>query len=55
MLRRYLKVRELVAQGDVEVKWVDTKENIADLLSKGTIDAAQFDYLKGNIMNGVSK
>ena len=55
VLRRYLKVRELVAQGDVEVKWVDTKENIADLLSKGTIDAAQFDYLKGNIMNGVSK
>ena len=55
VLRRYLKVRELVAQGEVEVKWIDTKENIADLLSKGTIEAAQFDYLKSNIMSGVTK
>ena len=55
VLRRYLKVRELVAQGDIEVKWIDTKENIADLLSKGTIEAAQFDYLKSNIMSGVTK
>ena len=55
VLRRYLKVRELVAQCDIEVKWIDTKENIADLLSKGTLEAAQFDYLKGNIMNGATK
>ena len=50
--RRYLKVRELVAEGEIVVEWVDTKENPADLLSKGTIEPAQFDVLKQKIMSG---
>ena len=53
--RRYLKVRELVAAGEVEVRWIDTKENLADLLSKGTLDPVKFDELKAKIMNGVDK
>ena len=48
--RRYFKVRELVAEGEVSVQWVDTKENLADLLSKGTFDAEQHDALKAGIM-----
>ena len=40
------KVRELVAAGEVEVRWIDTKENLADLLSKGTLDPVKFDELK---------
>ena len=32
--RRYLKVRELVAAGEVEVRAVDTKNNPADLFTK---------------------
>ena len=52
--RRYLKVRELVAEGEVIVKWVATKENPSDLLSKGTIDPAQFGVLKSQIMSGIS-
>ena len=32
--RRYLKVRELVAQGDIEVRYCPTKENVADALTK---------------------
>ena len=51
--RRYLKVRELVAEGEVIVKWVATKENPSDLLSKGTIEATQFKLLKRQIMSGI--
>ena len=54
MLRRYLKVRELVAAGTVKVEWIATDKNISDILSKGTIDAVQFDLLKGKLMNGVA-
>ena len=54
MKRRYLKVRELVAEGEVIVKWVATKENPSDLLSKGTIEAAQFNQLKRQIMSGIN-
>ena len=32
--RRYLKVRELVAQGEITVKFVSTVSNPADLLTK---------------------
>ena len=32
--RRYLKVRELVAQGEITVKFIDTVSNPADLLTK---------------------
>ena len=53
VLRRYLKVRELVAEGAIKVEWVETKENLSDLLSKGTIDATQFNALKGRLMSGV--
>ena len=51
--RRYLKVRELVAEGEVVVQWVATKENPSDLLSKGTIEPAQINELKRKIMNGI--
>ena len=51
--RRYLKVRELVAEGEVLVKWVASKENPADLLSKGTIEVTQFKLLKRQIMSGI--
>ena len=39
--RRYLKVRELVAQGDIVVKYRETSENPADMLTK-PLDAATF-------------
>jgi hypothetical protein len=39
--RRYLKVRELVAQGDIIVKYRETSENPADMLTK-PLDAATF-------------
>ena len=43
-------------EGAVSVQWVDTKENLADLLSKGTFDAEQHDALKAGIMcRGVGK
>ena len=32
--RRYLKVRELVAKGEIEVRYCPTKENVADALTK---------------------
>ena len=52
--RRYFKIRELVAEGEIEVRWIDTNENVADLLSKGTIDASKYEKLKGKLMNGVA-
>ena len=48
--RRYFKVRELVAHGEIDVRWIDTKENAADLLSKGTFDAAQYRGLRAKVM-----
>ena len=51
--RRYLKVRELVAEGEVIVQWVASKENPSDLLSKGTIESTQFNELKRKIMSGI--
>ena len=33
--RRFLKVRELVAQGHIVVKYCPTEENHADVLTKG--------------------
>ena len=53
VLRRYLKVRELVALGIVKVEWIETKNNLSDILSKGTIEASQFDALKSKIMSGI--
>mmetsp|Transcript_48744 Transcript_48744/g.104053 ORF Transcript_48744/g.104053 Transcript_48744/m.104053 type:complete len:90 (+) Transcript_48744:1-270(+) len=49
--RRYLKVRELVAEGLVKVKWVDTKDNLSDLLSKGTFTAEEHDSLCKRVMS----
>ena len=40
--RRYLKVRELVAAGEIEVRSIDTKDNHADLFTKSTLDKATF-------------
>ena len=39
--RRYLKIREWVAQGEIVVKYVATKDNHADVLTK-PLDAASF-------------
>ena len=39
--RRYLKVRELVALGEVTVKYVPTRDNPADVLTK-PLDLADF-------------
>ena len=50
--RRYLKIRELVAMGEIEVRWVETKSNVSDLMSKGTIDYAQYDQLRSALMGG---
>ena len=52
--RRYFKVRELVAQGEIDVKWIETKSNVSDLLSKGTFDGPRFNELKNQVMNGVA-
>ena len=40
--RRYLKIRELVAAGEIEVRSIDTKDNHADLYTKSTLDKATF-------------
>ena len=49
--RRYLKVRELVAAGEVEVKYIATEENPADMFTKSTLSAATFDKHSKFIMN----
>jgi hypothetical protein len=48
--RRYLKVRELVAQGDVIVKYRETSENPADMLTK-PLDAATFNKHATTLMS----
>ena len=53
--RRYFKVRELVALGEIEVKWVETRKNISDLLSKGTIDSEQYNALRCMLLNGAAR
>ena len=47
--RRYLKVRELVAQGDIIVKYRETSENPADMLTK-PLDAATFSKHAATLM-----
>ena len=32
--RRHLKVRELVRQGTIDMKWISTADNFADMLTK---------------------
>ena len=39
--RRYLRLREWVAEGEIDVCYVNTKDNIADALTK-SLDAATF-------------
>ena len=50
--RRYLKIRELVAEGEIEVKWVDTKDSLSDILTtcKGSFTPEHFEELKGGLM-----
>ena len=52
--RRYFKVRELVAEGEIEVRHIDTHENISDLLTKGTFDVSTFEALKKKAMSGAA-
>ena len=49
--RRYLKVRELVAAGDIEVKYVPTKDNPADIFTKSTLSSVDATKHMKFIMN----
>ena len=40
--RRYLKLRELVTSGDIEVKYVPTEDNPADVMTKSSLSVASF-------------
>ena len=44
--RRYLRLREWVAEGQIDVRFVGTKENLADALIK-SLDAATFNRRTG--------
>ena len=50
VLRRFFKVRELVHAGEVEVKWIDTASNKADLLTKSSFAPTTFEKLKSMVM-----
>ena len=52
--RRYLKVRELVHAGEVEVRYVTTKLNAADILTKSSLDSTDYNLHVSNIMNTTS-
>ena len=43
VLRRFFKVCELVHNGEIVVKWIDTNSNKADLLIKTTFAPATFE------------
>ena len=47
----YLKVRELVAAGDIEVKYVPTKDNPADIFTKSTLSSVDATKHMKFIMN----
>ena len=47
-------MRELVALGEVEVRWIETKKNISDVLSKGSIEPAQYEALRRELLNGAA-
>jgi hypothetical protein len=49
--RRYLKVRELVAAGEVEVRFIPTAKNPADILTKSTINSDVYRNHATNLMN----
>ena len=48
--RRYFKVRELVHAGEVQVRYVNTADNRADLLTKSSFAAGTFNKLKAAAM-----
>ena len=50
-LRRFFQVRELVHNGEIVVKWINTNSNKADLLTKATFAPATFDKLRGMCMD----
>ena len=47
--RRYLKLQEWVAEGNIKVKYIKTNENRADMFTK-PLDRATFEYHAGGIM-----
>ena len=51
--RRYFKVRELVASGEVVVKHVDTASNPADVLTK-PLDLSSFSRHVSSLTGGAS-
>ena len=48
--RRFFKIRELVAAGELVVEWTPTAENEADLLTK-TLDAEAYDRHRKTAFN----
>ena len=47
--RRYLKMQEWVAEGKIQVKYIKTDENRADMFTK-PLDRATFEYHAAGIM-----
>ena len=47
--RRYLKMQEWVAEGKIQVKYINTDENRADMFTK-PLDRATFECHAGKIM-----
>ena len=40
----------IATRAEIEVKWVDTKDNLSDILTKGTFTPEHFEELKGGLM-----
>lgn len=48
--RRHFKIRELVEEAAIRVKFISSKNNIADIFTK-PLDKKQFVELRGKLMN----
>ena len=47
-------MRELVHAGEIEVRYVTTKLNAADILTKSSLDSTDYNLHVSNIMNTTS-
>ena len=48
--RKYLKIRELIAAGEIEVRHIDATQNPADLFTKSTLDNTTFERHSSTVM-----
>ncbi len=48
---RFMNVREAILTGDIVVQWVETKSQVADMLTK-CLNRFQFTELRKTIMSG---